>query len=136
MIVKSVIAGEYTAPPAHGTHDHRDLRNHAGGKDVAQEDVGVATERRDTFLDSRAAGIVQTDDRRADLHREVHDLADLLRVRLRQRAAEDREVLAEDEHEAAIDRPVSGDDAIAEEPLRRGPNVRRAMGDECVELDE
>ena len=73
--------------------DHGDLRNDSRRHDVAQEDLRVATERGDTFLDSRPAGIVETDDRRTDLHGEVHDLADLLGIRLGQRAAEDREVL-------------------------------------------
>ena len=96
-------------------HDDRDLRHDAGREDVAQEDVGVPAERRDAFLDPRAARIVEPDDRRADLHRQVHDLADLLGVRLGQRAAEDREVLAEDEDEPAVDRAVAGDDAVAED---------------------
>ena len=45
------------------SHDGGDLRHHAGGERVAQENVGVAGERDDAFLDARAAGIVQPDDR-------------------------------------------------------------------------
>ncbi len=103
--------------------DDRDLRDDARGERVAKEDVGIATERGDAFLDPGAARIVEPDHRRPDLHRQVHDLADLGRVRLRQRAAEDGEVLAEDEDEPAIDRAVSGDDAVAEDrsPVRRRP---------------
>ena len=95
--------------------DQRDLRDDAGRQDVAQEDVGVPAERHDAFLDPRAAGVVQPDDRRTDLHREIHDLADLLGVGLRQRTAEDREVLAEDEDRPAVDLAVAGDHAVAEE---------------------
>ena len=101
------------------TEDDRDLRHDTRRQDVAQEDLGIATERDDAFLDPRAAGIIQADDRRADLHREVHDLADLFGIRLGQRAAEDREVLAEDEDGPAIDLAVTGHDAIAEERVRR-----------------
>ena len=108
--------------------DHRHLRHDAGRERVAQEDVGVAAERHDAFLDSRAAGIVEADDRRADLHREIHDLADLLGVRLGQRSAEHREVLAEDEDEPAVDRAVAGDDAVAEDELLVEPEVRRRDG--------
>ena len=100
------------------TEDDRDLRHDTGCEDVAQEDVGVAAERHDAFLDPRAAGIVETDDRRTDLHREIHDLADLLGVRLRQRATEDREVLAEDEDDPTVDLAVAGDDAVAEDTIR------------------
>ena len=96
-------------------HDHRQLRHDARRQRVAQEDVGVAAERHDALLDPGATRVVEPDDRRADLHRQVHDLADLLRVRLGQRSAEHREVLAEDEHEPAVDRAVPGDDAVAEE---------------------
>ena len=39
---KSVIAGEYTAPPGAGTYDHGDLGHHPRSKHVAVEDVRVA----------------------------------------------------------------------------------------------
>ena len=73
---------------------------------VAQEDVGVAAEREHAFLDARAARVVEPDDRRAHLHRQVHDLDDLRGVRLRQRSAEDGEVLREDEDRPAVDAAV------------------------------
>ena len=116
--------------------DDGDLRHDAGGQHVAQEDLGIPAQRRHALLDPRPAGVVEPDDRRADLHREVHDLADLLGVRLRQRSAEHREVLREDEDQASVDGAVAGDDAVAEEVLAIQPELRRAVGDECVELDE
>ncbi len=67
-----------------GTQHDGDLRHNAGGERVAQEDVGVPTERHDPFLDPRAARIGQTDDRRTAGHRKVHHLADLLCMRLRE----------------------------------------------------
>ena len=94
-------------------HDDGNLRDDARGDDVALEHLAVAAERRDAFLDARAAGIEQADDRRARLHRHVLDLDDLLRVRLRQRAAEHGEILGEDEHGAAVHRAPAGDDAVA-----------------------
>ena len=48
-----------------GAHDRADLRNHAARKRVAQKNFGVARERHHAFLNARAAGIVQADDRRA-----------------------------------------------------------------------
>ena len=57
-------------------------------------------------------------------------------MRLRQRAAEDGEVLAEHEHETAVDRAVAGDDAVAQVALSLEAEVRCAMSDERVELDE
>ena len=98
-----------------GPEDRRDLRHDARGERVAEEDVGVAAEGDDALLDARAAGVVETDDRRAVAQREVHHLADLLGVRLGERAAEDGEVLREDVDEAAVDAAVARDDAVAED---------------------
>ena len=114
-----------------GAHDQRDLGDDAGRQDVAQEDVGIAAERDDALLDARAAGVVEADDRRADLHRQVHDLADLLGVGLAERAAEDGEVLAEDEDQAAVDGAVPGDDAVAEDALLVEPEVVGAVRHEA-----
>jgi hypothetical protein len=119
-----------------GPHHDGDLRDDPGRKDVAQEDVRVPAERHDAFLDARTAGIVQADERCADLHREIHDLADLSGVRLGQRTAEDREVLAEDEHGPGVDRAVAGDDAVAEDGLFGRAGRSCALGDERVHLDE
>ena len=118
------------------TEDDRDLGNDAGRQHVAQEDVGIAAKRHHALLDPGATGIVETDDRRADLHRQVHDLADLAGVGLRQGAAEDREVLREDEDQPAVDGAVAGDHAIAEIVLAVRIGRRGAVRDERVELDE
>ena len=60
--------------------------------------------------------------------REIHDLADLLRVRARQRAAEHGEVLREHEDLAAVDRAVAGDHAVAEDLLLLHAEVGRSDG--------
>ena len=108
-------------------HDRGDLRDHARRQRVAQEDVGVAAERQHAFLDARAARVVQADDRRAHLHRQVHDLDDLGGVGLRERAAEDREVLREGVDDAAVDAALAGDDAVAGDHLV-GPCRSRGSG--------
>ena len=119
-----------------GPEDRGDLRHDAGGERVAQEDVGVAGEGGDALLDARAARVVEADDGRAHLHREVHDLADLLGVRLGEAAAEDREVLGEDAHEPAVDAAEAGDDAVAGDLLVGHAEVEAAVLDELVELLE
>ncbi len=55
---------------------------------------------------------------------------------LAERAAEDGEILAEDEHQPAVDRPRSGDDAVAREMLLGHAEVGAIMLDEHVELLE
>jgi hypothetical protein len=94
-------------------HDDGNLRDDARGLRVAPEHLGIAAERGDALLDARAARVVQADDRHAVLHGEVHHLADLLGMRLRQRAAEHGEILAEHIDRAAVDRAPAGDDAVA-----------------------
>jgi hypothetical protein len=78
----------------------------------------------------------KADHRAADLHRQVHDLADLRGVGARQRAAEDREVLGEHAHRPTVDGAVAGDHAVAEDLLLLHAEVGAAVGDEAVELDE
>ena len=119
-----------------GTEDGGDLRHDARGQRVAQEDVGVAAERGDALLDAGAAGVVEPDDRRAVADGEIHHLADLRGVGLRERAAEDGEVLGEDVDQAAVDPAPPGHDAVAERLLGRHAEVGGAVGDEAVEFGE
>src|SRR3546814_6943853 len=89
-----------------------------------------------TLLDARAAGIVEADDRGADLHRLVHDPADLLGVRLRERAAEHREVLAEHEDQPPVDGAVASHHAVAGDFLLLHAEVEAAVLDLHVPLLE
>ncbi len=80
---------------------------------VALEHLAIAAERGDAFLDARAAGVEQADDRRARLQRHVLDFRDLARVRFRERAAEHGEVLGEHERLPPVHRAPAGDHAVA-----------------------
>src|SRR4029077_11512933 len=97
----------------------------------------VAAERRDALLDTGAAGVEQADDRRPRPHGHVLDLHDLLRMGLRQRAAEYGEVLGEQEDGAAVHGAPAGDDAVARDLLLLvHAEVDAAVLDEHVELLE
>jgi hypothetical protein len=104
-------------------HHDRDLGDHTRGKGVAQENLGISAERCDAFLDPRSARVIETNHRRPDVEREIHDLAHLLGVRLGQGTAEHGEVLAEHEYQAAIDRAVPGDDTVTQVSLIRDRGV-------------
>ncbi len=67
---------------------------------------------------------------------EIHHLVDLLGEHLAERAAEDGEVLREEEHLAAVDRAPAGDDAVGERPVVLDAEAVRAVAGEHVELDE
>ncbi len=117
-------------------HDHRNLRDDAGRQHVALEHLAIAAERRDAFLDARAAGVEQTDDRSPVLHRHVLDLGDFLRMRFAQRSSEDREILGENVDGAAVDRTPARHHAVAGDLGRLHAEVVAAMLDEHVELLE
>ncbi len=93
-------------------------------------------ERDDAFLNARAAGVVEPDHRRSDLHRHFHDFADFFGVRFRQRAAEDGEILREDEHHPAMDLAATGDDPVTKDILLVQTEVGRPVGDEHIEFFE
>ena len=103
---------------------------------VALEHLAIAAERCDALLDARAAGVEQADDGHARPHRHVLHLHDLLRVRLRQRAAEHGEVLGEQIDGAAVDGAPAGDDAVAGDFRLLHAEFGRAVLDEHVELLE
>ncbi len=105
-------------------------------QDVAEEDVAVAAERHHAFLDARARAVVEADHGGADLHREIHDLHDLLGEGAGKASAEDREVLGEHEHLAAVDAPVAGHHAVAQDPLLVHLEVGAAVQLEAIGLDE
>src|SRR5207248_1790719 len=69
-------------------------------------------------------------------HGHVHHLADLLREDLAQRAAEDGEVLGEEEDLAAEDGAVAGDDRVTVRAIIGHPELDLAVTDIAVELDE
>ncbi len=120
-----------------GPHDDGNLRNDAGGQHIALEHLAIAPERRDALLNARAAGVEDADDRRAVLERHVLELGDLLRVRVRERAAEHGEILGEDENGAAVDRAPAGDHAVAGDFLALvHAEIGAAMFDEHIELLE
>ncbi len=79
--------GRVHGPAGTGTQNDADLRNDAAGLSVAPEEFAVGREAVYAFLNARAARIVQTNDRYAGLHAQIHDLGDLLPDRFRKRAA-------------------------------------------------
>ena len=100
------------------TEDEAELRNDPARLDVAPEDLRVARERDDAFLDPRTARIVDADDRDPVREREVHDLDHLLGKYLAERAAEHARVVAEEHHVAPVDLREPGDHAVARHAAR------------------
>src|SRR6266852_7505907 len=66
----------------------------------------------------------------------VHDFANLLGMRLRHRAAEDREILRKDVDQASIDLAIAGDNSVARYLLLIQAEVCRTMGHKHVQFIE
>ena len=61
-----------------GAADGRYLWNNTRSFDIALEDVGVACQGVDAFLDTGTAGVIEADAGYSHLHGLIHDLAYLL----------------------------------------------------------
>src|SRR5487761_121894 len=125
----------------HGTagaraEDQAQLRDEPARLDVAPEDLGVAGERHDTFLDAGPARIVDADDRDPVSHREVHHLDDLLCEDLAEGPSKDRSIVAEKHYVATVDLPHTGHHAISWHALCIHFRTIGAMCGEDVELLE
>jgi hypothetical protein len=95
-----------------GSGDDGDLRDDAGEKDVAEEDLSVAGEREHAFLDAGAAGVVESDDGDAGALGVVHEVADFLGVDAAERSAGHEEILAEGGDGPAFHQPDPGDHTV------------------------
>jgi hypothetical protein len=136
ITVKSVMAGEYTAPPAQGPMMIESCGMTPRRVHVALEDLGVEAECDDALLDPRAARVVQPDDRAAGLEARSRILTIFSPNTSPERAAEDREVLREHADLATVDRPEPVTDPVAVRPVLLQPEGGGAVPGELVDLDE
>ena len=100
------------------------------------ENLGVPRQRVDALLNPRAGRVVESDDRRARLHRLVHHLGHLLGEDFPQRPTEDGEVVCEDEDSPTVDIAVARHHAVAGELLVLHVEGVGPVGTELVELGE
>ena len=119
-----------------GPEDHADLGDDARRGHVAVEDPAVGVQRDDALLDAGAGAVVEADHRDAGRGGQVHDLVDLLGEDLAERAAEDREVLAEEADPAPVDRPEAGHDAVGVGAVVLQPHAVGPVPGQHVELLE
>ena len=128
--------GAVHSPARAGPHDQADLRDHAGGFDIALEHFGVSGKRGDTFLNTRPTGIVDANQRRAVLHSHILNFADFLGVGFRQRAAKHRKVLREHIDQPPVDCAPTRYHTIPRRLLFFHAKIGTAVGDEHVEFFE
>ena len=119
-----------------GTQDDRDLGDDTGGQDIAVEYLTVGGQRVHPLLDTRPAGVVDPNDRRTVLQRQVEHLADFLAVGLSHRPAQHGKVLGKDVHGPAVYLAPAGDDAVAWITPLGQTKVSRPVGDELAQFVE
>ena len=105
--------GTIDRSPGAGPHNTGDLGNDAAGPHIAVKDFAVSGEGIHAFLNARAPRIVQTDNRVANSHRQIHHFTDLLSVRFSQGTSDDGKILAENKNFAAVDGAVAGNNPVA-----------------------
>src|SRR6202044_1165143 len=96
----------------------------------------VASERRHPLLDPGARPIAESDKRRADLLRQVHDLVDLVGVGLSQRTPEDPEVVRVGEYLTAVDLTPARDHPIGVRAAPFDSESVRSMPAQRFDLNE
>ena len=97
--------------------DDGDLRDKTARLAGLLENPPVLAERRDTFLDTRAAGVDQRDNRHFEADGHIHEVADLLTFGHAERAAAHREVLRVHGDRAPVHFAEPGDDGRTGNPL-------------------
>ena len=118
------------------TKDSGDLGDHTRSQDVVLEDVTIATESVDTFLNTGTTRVIKADDRSTHLHSKLHDLTDLRSQHFGECTTKDGEVLCEDIDQTTVNRTGTGDDTVTEELRLVDTEVRRAVQDEGVDFVE
>ena len=92
--------------------NQRDLRNYARGYRVAVKNFSITGQGTDTFLNTCATGIVDSDDRALHFQGVVHDFGNLAGMLQAQRATCHRKVLCIDAHGGSENRPCTCHNAI------------------------
>ncbi len=94
------------------SHDRRELRNHARGDAVLKENFSDGGGDRESFLDPGADGVVETDQRDAELACGLDDVSDLFGVGAADGSGEHGAILGKKVNRPAVDFAVTGDDAV------------------------
>ena len=114
------VRGHRSIDGATGRLAHHDgnLRAAARQRELAAGDLGIHGQRGHRILDTGAAGVLNTDDRAADLDGHVHDLGDFFAKGHADRAAVDGFIVSVDTHGTAGDAAIAGDHAIGIDGVR------------------
>ena len=119
-----------------GTHDSGNLGNNAGSDGVFEEDLTIASQSVDSFLDTSTAGIVQANQRSAHFQSQALNLNNLSSMHFAKRAAFYSEVLCEYINQTAIYSAVTGGNAFTRKFFLFLTEVGATMTNETVQFYE
>ena len=106
-------AGDVRGSRSAGAHHRGDLRHHAGHDDLLAEQLAGAREHRaGRFLDARAGGVDEPDDRHALAQGELAHARGFELADHAHRAGHHREVVRDQTHAPAVDAADAGDAAV------------------------
>src|SRR5699024_2939983 len=98
------------------------------------KNFGIAAQRRYPLLDTRPAGIIQSNDWNAIFHGHIHHLANLFRMRLRKRPANHSKILTEYVNRPPVDLTMPCYHAITGDLLFFQAELMAAMRDKGIYL--
>ena len=118
------------------THDSRDLRNNTGCAGVFEEDLAIAAQSVNSFLDTSTAGIIQANARSTHFESKALYFNDFVSMHFAEGAAFNGEVLSEYINQTAVNSAVTGGYTFAREFFFVLAEVGATMAYETIQFNE
>ena len=118
------------------SHDSGNLGDNTGRNGVVEEQLAVAAQSVDSFLDTGSAGVVHANARSAHLQGQSLNFGNLVGMHFAQGTAFNGEILREYINQATIDCAVTGGYAFTRQVFFLLAEVVAAMTDETVQFYE
>ena len=119
-----------------GTENSGDLRDYSRRFDVLIKNVGITAKRSHSFLDTSASRIVQRDDRGTVFQCQFLHLYNFIGIGTAEGTSKHREVVRVHVHQASLDLPVTGNDAVTGNALVLHSIVMAFMQYKFINLHE
>ena len=118
------------------SHDHRDLRNHAGRNRVVVEDLAESGKSRNTFFYSGTAGILQSNDRCTHFQSHVLHFDDFFCVIFTQGSTAYSKVLRKCEYQSSVYLAIACYNAVTQQFFFVHAEVRASVFYEHIDFNK
>ena len=116
------------------TEDTRNLRNNTRSEDVTLENLSITRQRIDTFLNTCATRVIDTDTRSTHLHGHIHHLTNLERHGFRKRTCRYGKILCKHIHQSSFNSSVTCYHTVARIMLLIHAEVGTTMLNEHIQF--